>query len=134
MTAPANVLLITLDQFRGDALSCASHPLVKTPHLDALASAGVRFARHYTQSTPCAPGRAGLYTGMYQMNHRVVANGLHLTIALTMWHAWHNDLDDKVHFSVTPINLLIRASPCVPMIHGCKHMKGYCPASPGNLI
>ena len=75
VTAPANVLLITLDQFRGDALSCASHPLVKTPHLDALASAGVRFARHYTQSTPCAPGRAGLYTGMYQMNHRVVANG-----------------------------------------------------------
>ncbi|MSV93560.1 MAG: sulfatase-like hydrolase/transferase, partial [Actinobacteria bacterium] len=75
VSAPANVLLITLDQFRGDALSCASHPLVKTPHLDALASAGVRFARHYTQSTPCAPGRAGLYTGMYQMNHRVVANG-----------------------------------------------------------
>lgn len=70
-----NVLFITLDQFRGDALSCAGHFLVKTPHLDELASSGVRFARHYTQATPCAPGRAGLYTGMYQMNHRVVANG-----------------------------------------------------------
>lgn len=70
-----NILLITLDQFRGDCLSAAGHPLVKTPHLDALAANGVRFTRHYSQASPCAPGRASLYTGMYQMNHRVVANG-----------------------------------------------------------
>ena len=36
---------------------------------------GVRFARHYSQASPCGPGRASLYTGMYQFNHRVVANG-----------------------------------------------------------
>jgi arylsulfatase A-like enzyme len=70
-----NVLLITLDQFRGDCLSIAGHPVVKTPNLDHLARNGVRFARHYSQSSPCSPGRASLYTGMYQMNHRVVANG-----------------------------------------------------------
>ena len=70
-----NILLITLDQFRGDCLSCADHPVVKTPNLDRLAREGVRFARHYSQSAPCSPGRASLYTGMYQMNHRVVANG-----------------------------------------------------------
>src|SRR5271165_2096462 len=70
-----NILLITLDQFRGDALSCTGHPLVKTPHLDALAKVGVRFARHYSQCSPCGPGRASLYTGLYQKNHRVVANG-----------------------------------------------------------
>jgi len=70
-----NVLLITLDQFRGDSLSCAGHPVVRTPNLDELAANGVRFARHYAQAAPCAPGRAALYTGMYQMNNRVVANG-----------------------------------------------------------
>ncbi len=70
-----NVLFITLDQFRGDSLSCAGHPLVRTPNLDALAVEGVRFARHYAQAAPCAPGRAALYTGTYQMNNRVVANG-----------------------------------------------------------
>ena len=70
-----NILLITLDQFRGDCLSAAGHPIVKTPHLDRLAAEGVRFARHYSQCSPCAPGRASLYTGLYQMNHRVVANG-----------------------------------------------------------
>ena len=70
-----NILLITLDQFRGDCLSSASHPLVQTPNLDALAEGGVRLARHFSQATPCAPGRACLYTGTYQMNNRVVANG-----------------------------------------------------------
>lgn len=70
-----HVLLITLDQFRSDCLSSAGHRVVRTPNLDALAAAGVRFARHYSQSTPCSPGRAALYTGTYQMNNRVVANG-----------------------------------------------------------
>ena len=70
-----NVLFITLDQFRGDSLSCAGHPLVHTPNLDALADHGVRLARHYAQTNPCGPGRASLYTGTYLMNHRVVGNG-----------------------------------------------------------
>ncbi len=70
-----NVLFITLDQFRGDSLSCAGHPVVRTPNLDALAAAGVRLARHYSQAAPCSPGRAALYTGTYQMTNRVVANG-----------------------------------------------------------
>ena len=70
-----NVLLITLDQFRGDCLSIAGHPVVRTPNLDALAREGVRLARHYSQAAPCSPGRACLYTGTYQLNNRVVVNG-----------------------------------------------------------
>ncbi len=70
-----NILLVTLDQFRGDCLSAAGHPIVRTPHLDRLASQGVRLARHYSQAAPCSPGRACLYTGTYQLNNRVVANG-----------------------------------------------------------
>lgn len=70
-----NVLLVTLDQFRGDCLSGAGHSVVRTPQLDRLAASGVRLARHYSQAAPCAPGRACLYTGTYQMNNRVVANG-----------------------------------------------------------
>jgi len=70
-----NVLFVTLDQFRADTYGAAGHPLVQTPTLDRLASEGVRLSRHYSQAAPCAPGRAALYTGMYQMNNRVVANG-----------------------------------------------------------
>ena len=73
--AAPNILLITLDQFRADCLSCAGHPLVRTPALDDLAAHGVRLASHYSQAAPCSPGRAALYTGTYQMNNRVVANG-----------------------------------------------------------
>ena len=70
-----NVLFITLDQFRGDAYGAIGHPLVTTPTLDRIAAEGVRLERHYSQAAPCAPGRAALFTGMYQMNNRVVANG-----------------------------------------------------------
>ena len=74
-----NILFITLDQFRHDAMSCAGHGVVQTPSLDALAQHGVRFARHYSQAAPCSPGRAALYTGTYMMNNRVVANGTPLS-------------------------------------------------------
>jgi len=75
MPRPLNILLITADQWRGDCLSAAGHPHVRTPQLDALAARGVRFARHYANAAPCAPARASLYTGLYQMNHRVCVNG-----------------------------------------------------------
>jgi len=77
-----NVLFITLDQFRGDSYGAAGHPLVRTPTLDRIASEGVRLERHFSQSAPCAPGRAALYTGTYQMNNRVVANGTPLPSGL----------------------------------------------------
>lgn len=82
MAQRPNILLITLDQFRADSMGCAGHPLVRTPNLDRLAAEGVRFARHYAQAAPCAPGRAALYTGTYQMNNRVVANGTPLDRSL----------------------------------------------------
>jgi arylsulfatase A-like enzyme len=69
-----NVLFVTLDQFRADCLG-ATDRLVRTPSLDRLCAGGVRFANHYSQAAPCSPGRAALYTGTYQMNNRVVANG-----------------------------------------------------------
>lgn len=70
MTPPGNVLFVTVDQWRGDCLSAAGHPLVRTPNLDALAARGVRFARHWANTAPCGPSRATLHTGMYSQNHR----------------------------------------------------------------
>jgi len=74
MTA-ANVLYITVDQWRGDCLGVAGHPVVQTPTLDGLAARGVRFANHWSVTAPCGPSRASLHTGRYLMNHRVVNNG-----------------------------------------------------------
>lgn len=73
--AAANVLYITVDQWRGDCLSAAGHPVVRTPALDALAARGVRFANHWSVTAPCGPSRASLHTGRYLMGHRSVNNG-----------------------------------------------------------
>lgn len=70
-----NVLLIVVDQWRGDTLPVAGHPCVRTPNIDRLCARGVTFLNHYSQGAPCAPGRASMLTGMYQANHRVVRNG-----------------------------------------------------------
>lgn len=73
-----NILFVTVDQFRGECFVSGDEQKswpIKTPALASLAKQGVHFTRHYSQASPCAPGRASLYTGMYQMNHRVVANG-----------------------------------------------------------
>ena len=80
---PRNVLLITVDQWRGDCLSSVGHPVVKTPSLDALAAGGVLFANHWANAAPCGPSRACLYTGMYMQNHRSVMNGTPLDARFT---------------------------------------------------
>src|SRR5579871_238902 len=69
-----NVLLIVVDQWRGDLLPRLGTPGLKTPNLDRLCREGVTFRNHFTQAVPCGPGRASLLTGLYQMNHRAVQN------------------------------------------------------------
>ena len=69
------VLHISVDQWRGECLGAVGHPLVKTPHLNALAADGVLFKRHYTVCAPCGPARTSLHTGLYLTNHRSGRNG-----------------------------------------------------------
>ena len=76
--AKKNVLMIVVDQWRGDTLGKLGHPTVKTPNIDALANEGVTFAKHYTQAVPCGPGRASMLTGLYMMTHRAVQNTIPL--------------------------------------------------------
>ena len=60
---PPNFLVIISDEHRKDALGCAGHPLVHTPHLDRLAARGTRFTNAYTSSPMCVPTRAALACG-----------------------------------------------------------------------
>jgi len=83
MAQRLNILYITADQWRGEALSARGHPVVRTPHLDALAADGVLFESHYGQCTPCGPSRASLHTGLYAMTHRSVRNGTPLDARFT---------------------------------------------------
>ncbi len=67
--AEKNILFIMCDQLRFDYLSCAGHPRLKTPTIDALAARGVRFTRAYVQSPVCGPSRMSYYTGRYMRSH-----------------------------------------------------------------
>ena len=69
MTKPKNVLFIMCDQLRFDYLSCAGHPHLHTPNIDALAARGTRFTRAYVQSPVCGPSRMSFYTGRYMRSH-----------------------------------------------------------------
>lgn len=80
-----NILFIMADQLRWDYLSCYGHPHLHTPHLDQLASRGVRFDRAYVQSPVCGPSRASYYTGRTAFSHGATWNQVPLPIGeLTM--------------------------------------------------
>ncbi|MCK0150118.1 alkaline phosphatase family protein [Marivita sp. S6314] len=75
-----NVLFIMCDQLRWDYLSCAGHPGLQTPHIDALAKRGVRFDRAYVQSPICGPSRMSFYTGRYVSSHGSTWNSIPLKV------------------------------------------------------
>lgn len=64
---PPNIVLITLDTTRADHLGSYGYKLIETPHLDALASAGVRFASAFTPVPITLPAHSVLLTGTYPM-------------------------------------------------------------------
>ena len=60
-----NIIWILVDQMRHDALSCCGNPNLHTPHLDNLATKGVRFQNAYSGTPWCTPFRAALLSGRY---------------------------------------------------------------------
>ena len=80
MAKPKNILFIMFDQLRWDYLSCYGHPHLHTPHIDRLASKGVRFDRAYIQSPLCGPSRMSTYTGRYVHSHGASWNNVPLKV------------------------------------------------------
>ena len=75
-----NVLWIMADQLRFDYLSCAGHPHLHTPNIDALAARGVRFDQAYVQSPVCGSSRMSSYTGRYCRSTGVAWNNIPLRV------------------------------------------------------
>ncbi|MBM4018656.1 MAG: sulfatase, partial [Planctomycetes bacterium] len=88
-SAPAaarpNVLFILTDDQRFDALSCAGHPFLATPHLDRLAAEGARFANAFVTTSLCSPSRASLLSGLYPHGHGVLNNFTDYPADLASW-------------------------------------------------
>jgi len=72
---PPNLVLIIADDMAWDDCGAYGHPSIRTPNLDALADAGMRFDRAFLACSSCSPSRSSLITGTYP--HETGAEELH---------------------------------------------------------
>lgn len=68
-----NVLLITIDTLRADALGCYGGR-ASTPNIDRLAGAGLRFTFAHAHAVMTLPSHASILTGKYPFQHGVRDN------------------------------------------------------------
>ena len=63
-----NIVFLLADDFRWDSFGHLSDFGLKTPNLDSLAGAGVRFSRSYNTTAICQGSRANYMTGLYEFS------------------------------------------------------------------
>jgi arylsulfatase A-like enzyme/thioredoxin-like negative regulator of GroEL len=73
---PERIVLVTIDTLRADHLGCYGAQRAHTPHLDAIAEAGVRFAVALSPAPLTLPAHASLMTGLDPPGHGVRHNSL----------------------------------------------------------
>ena len=99
-----NILVIMADQLCARYLSAYGHPLVKTPHIDALAAQGVVFEHALSPSPLCAPARAAFMSGLLPSSTGVYDNAAEFPSAIpTFAHylrleGYRTCLSGKMHF------------------------------------
>jgi arylsulfatase A-like enzyme len=104
MPRKPNILFVTADQLRKDALGCYRNAAVRTPNVDAIARRGVRLERVFTAYPVCAPNRASIVTGRMPTVHSLTENGRRLPkTELTLMEAlrragYHTYGSGKMHF------------------------------------
>ena len=75
LAAKPNVIFIFTDDLGYNDLSCYGQKNFSTPHIDKLAASGIRFTRHYSGATVCAPSRCALMTGKDGGHAAIRSNG-----------------------------------------------------------
>jgi choline-sulfatase len=99
-----NFLVILADQLPAAALGTYGHRVVRSPHIDALASRGVRFEQAYTNCPLCTPARAAFCAGQLASGLGVFDNGADFPSSVpTFLHhlrraGYETVLSGKMHF------------------------------------
>jgi arylsulfatase A-like enzyme/Flp pilus assembly protein TadD len=73
-TAPLNVVVISLDTTRADALGVYGQPLPTSPRIDAMAAEGTLFEQVVASAPSTLPSHATLFTGRQPYEHGVRSN------------------------------------------------------------
>lgn len=71
---PLNVLLITMDTTRADALGCYGQTIETTPNIDRLATEGTLFEQAVTSAPSTLPSHASILTGKQPYAHGTRSN------------------------------------------------------------
>ncbi len=69
-----NIIIIFADDLGYGELGSYGQKIIQTPHIDKLATQGMRFTDFYSSSALCAPARCQLLTGMHSGHSAVRAN------------------------------------------------------------
>jgi arylsulfatase A-like enzyme/Flp pilus assembly protein TadD len=72
--APRDVILITIDTLRADALGFNGNTRVKTPFLDSLAARGTVFRNAHAHNVVTLPSHTNILTGLYPWQHGIRDN------------------------------------------------------------
>lgn len=73
--ARPNIVLVMADDMGWGQTGYYNHPVLKTPHLDAMAKNGLRFDRFYAGGPVCSPTRATVLTGRTHDRTGVFSHG-----------------------------------------------------------
>jgi choline-sulfatase len=104
---PRNLLIIMSDEHSVRTVGCHGNPVVQTPHIDALAARGTRFASAYCTSPVCIPARAGFAVGRYQHQAGFWDNADPYDGSVP---SWHHRLRERGHTVVSIGKLHFRSA------------------------
>ncbi|MEM9446123.1 MAG: sulfatase-like hydrolase/transferase [Verrucomicrobiota bacterium] len=79
-TKKPNIILVMSDDQGWGQVGYNNHPLLKTPHLDAMAEGGLRLNRFYAAGPVCSPTRASILTGRTHVRTGVPSHGNNLCL------------------------------------------------------
>jgi arylsulfatase A-like enzyme len=118
-----HIILVMADDLGWGQTGYAGHPQLKTPHLDAMASNGLRFDRFYAGASTCSPTRATVLTGRSNDRTGVTNHGIPLrlqekTVAQALQKAGYM----TAHFGKWHLNGL--RGPGVPVLASDTHHPG----------
>ena len=119
-----NIIFILADDLGRSDLGCYGQKLIKTPHIDKIASEGMLFTQCYAGSTACAPSRSVLMTGQHTGHTTVRGNGC-LRGGYVQDGRRRTNLTDE---DVTVAHVLRRAGYRTGLI-GKWHLGGYAPGA-----
>jgi arylsulfatase A-like enzyme len=107
-----NIIFILADDLGWAELGCCGNRFNETPHLDRLATKGMRFTQAYASAPVCSPYRASLMTGQYPAR-------------IGMTNYLQPDDTDHLSTDYTTIAEMLKSAGHATAIIGKWHLTGY---------